>query len=309
MKRYAAMRFSIIIPTCNRPQELKACLEAIGSLLEQVTDEAVEVVVTDDGRRQPVTYAHVREFPWVKLVEGPRKGPAANRNFGASMASGEILVFLDDDCIPKPNFLLGYIEFWKAYNGNFEMVVAYGPTIPIGEKKSLLYEAPDNSNGTTLISANFSISKDSLVRIGCFDERYMTAAFEDTEFFERFRRLGGTAFYLESVAVQHPYRKIPNPKSLAAKWESNVIYAFDQGANRWPLYYRFPWHVIRVIISRFRGESLSIQNVHAAMMFLGEWFWVLVFTPKWIAKWAKREPSGFWKQQQTEGAPIPKHGL
>jgi hypothetical protein len=45
------------------------------------------------------------------------------------------------------------------------------------------------------------------------------------------------------------------------------------------------------------------------MMFLGEWFWVLVFTPKWIAKWAKREPSGFWKQQQTEGAPIPKHGL
>ena len=50
------------------------------------------------------------EFPMVRWNEGPRRGPAANRNFGARVADGEWLIFLDDDCNPRPGFLAAYLK-------------------------------------------------------------------------------------------------------------------------------------------------------------------------------------------------------
>jgi GT2 family glycosyltransferase len=302
------MRFSIIIPTCNRPKELQLCLKALDGLISASECDEVEVIITDDGQRQPVTEEVIRDFPWARRVKGPSRGPAANRNCGAEAATGDVLLFLDDDCIPQSGYLRNYVSFWKDQDVN-ELICAYGPTIPLGQADSLLYEAPANTHGEALISSNFGISKEVLLSVGRFDERYPSAAFEDTEFFERFKRLGGRTVFISSAAVGHPYRKLPTAKNLAKKWEAKVIYALDQGARPLSLHYRIPWHVFCVITSRFRGKQLSLQNAVAALLFAREWIWTLILCPVWIAKWSRRKRSSFWVAQRDSGPPIPRHGL
>jgi GT2 family glycosyltransferase len=283
-------------------------LATLGRLLEDMASDQVEVIVTDDGRLRPVTDDDLQDLPWVKRIVGPAKGPAANRNFGAAMASGEVLLFLDDDCIPEANYLKSFFDFWRE-SDPASLTISYGPTIPLGPMESLLFEAPDNTDGQALISSNFSIGKTSLSQVGGFDGRYPSAAFEDTEFFERFGRLGGKTIFLRSAAVSHPYRRLRNPKNLAKKWEAKVIFALDQGATPFSLYYRVPWHVLRVIVSRFRGKKASRRNFQAAALFACEWLWTLILCPVWISKWMHRERSEFWVMQRSSGPAVPRHGL
>jgi len=102
---------SIVIPTCNRPELLRLCLD---SLLPQVqqSGNAVEVIVTDDSREGETLEMLEAEFAGtsVRRVLGPRRGPAANRNHGAAEATGEWVLFLDDDCIPSDGFLRAYLR-------------------------------------------------------------------------------------------------------------------------------------------------------------------------------------------------------
>jgi GT2 family glycosyltransferase len=302
------MQISIIIPTCNRPGDLELCLATLGQQLTDLRDVNFEVIITDDGRRQPVTPDAIVAFPWVKLVRGPMRGPAANRNYGASVASGEILLFLDDDCVPVAGLLRSYFKHWQNANRH-GLSLAYGPTIAVGGERSLLFDAPHNPNGDCFISANFSISKDFFVKIGRFDERYPSAAMEDVEFYERFVRLGGSKHFLPEAMVHHPYRPVGRAKSLAKKWEGRVIYALDQNASPRSLFYRIPWHVANVIKSRFRGKPFTIENCYAAVLFFFEWLWVLAYTPFWVVKWSRRERSHFWMELCRDHLPIPNNGL
>ena len=73
------MKLSVIIPTCDRPERLKECLERV---LKQ--SGSYEVILTDDGRTRGTWPEGVR------YIEGPQRGPAANRNCGAHDACAVI---------------------------------------------------------------------------------------------------------------------------------------------------------------------------------------------------------------------------
>jgi glycosyltransferase involved in cell wall biosynthesis len=98
---------SLIVTTYNRPDALRAVLDG---LLAQ-RDRGFEVVVADDGSRDD-TRALVEESACVALVpvrhvwqedRGFRAGAARNR--AAARANGEYLLFLDGDCVPRPDFV------------------------------------------------------------------------------------------------------------------------------------------------------------------------------------------------------------
>lgn len=101
------MLLSLIVTTYNRPDALAAVL---AGLLAQ-DDRGFEVLVADDGSRDDtralversardasIPIAHV----WQE-DRGFRAGAARNR--AAAQASGEYLVFLDGDCVPRPDFV------------------------------------------------------------------------------------------------------------------------------------------------------------------------------------------------------------
>lgn len=91
---------SVIIPTYKEA-------DGIGSLVRYLyegngTDNALEIIVVDAG--SPDDTAVVAQQAGARVVQCPRKGRAAQLNFGASYATGSILYFLHADTYPPVGF-------------------------------------------------------------------------------------------------------------------------------------------------------------------------------------------------------------
>ena len=103
------MKFSVIIPTFNREHQLSKLLAAIGKL--NADSPSFEVIVVDDGSVPALSVRkEVYEYPLAVIRQG-NAGPAEARNKGAAKARGDYLIFIDDDCLPYPNWLMGFDEF------------------------------------------------------------------------------------------------------------------------------------------------------------------------------------------------------
>ena len=96
-----ACSISIIIPTLNGAGRIGNCLDA---LRDQAHQQNAEILVVDDGSTDN-TAEVVRRYSGVRLIQQTNAGPAAARNRGASEASGKIILFTDDDCVPAANWL------------------------------------------------------------------------------------------------------------------------------------------------------------------------------------------------------------
>ncbi len=97
------MRFSIIIPVYNRPQEVDELLE---SLTHQTFND-FEVVVVEDGSSEKcdtVCQKYADKLP-VNYYFKPNSGPGPSRNYGAERSQGEYLIILDSDVIVPDNYL------------------------------------------------------------------------------------------------------------------------------------------------------------------------------------------------------------
>lgn len=97
------MKFSLIIPLYNRPQEI---YELLGSLTLQ-TYKDFEVIVVEDGsleKSEKIVDAF-RDKLDVKYFFKENSGPGLTRNFGASKASGDYFIFFDSDCIIPPKYM------------------------------------------------------------------------------------------------------------------------------------------------------------------------------------------------------------
>jgi GT2 family glycosyltransferase len=86
---------SVVIPTKNRKDQLR---ETICSVRSQTVE--CEIIVIDDGSTDDTRQMVQTRFPEVRYEKHPEScGPAMSRNRGAQIASGEILITLDDDCV------------------------------------------------------------------------------------------------------------------------------------------------------------------------------------------------------------------
>lgn len=97
---------SVIIPAFNEEKNIEFCLK---SLRNQTYKMPIEVIVVDDGSTDQTSQV-ARQFTR-NVFSCKHLGPGAAKNFGAKMAKGDVLVFLDADmyidkdyinCIIKP---------------------------------------------------------------------------------------------------------------------------------------------------------------------------------------------------------------
>jgi GT2 family glycosyltransferase len=89
---------SLIIITLRRPELLRQTLEA----LARQTRPLDEIVVVDNGP-DPETERVARDLG-ARYVPEPRRGYGCARNRGLAEARGDILYFLDDDCVAEPDW-------------------------------------------------------------------------------------------------------------------------------------------------------------------------------------------------------------
>ena len=97
------MRYSIIIPVFNRPDEVDELLQ---SLTEQTVKD-FEVVIVEDGSKTPCKdvvdkYANSLHLIYYYKENG---GPGPARNYGVERANGDYVLILDSDCVLPPTYL------------------------------------------------------------------------------------------------------------------------------------------------------------------------------------------------------------
>jgi glycosyltransferase involved in cell wall biosynthesis len=91
------IKFSVIIPVFNRPDELKELLES----LKNQTVKNFEVVIVEDGstlKSDDIVKDYQTDLD-IKYFFKPNSGPGQSRNYGSERAEGDYHVFFDSDCI------------------------------------------------------------------------------------------------------------------------------------------------------------------------------------------------------------------
>ena len=97
------MKYSLIIPVYNRPDEVDELLAS----LEMQTLKDFEVVVVEDGSTIPclnVVNEHASRLA-LRYFQKDNSGPGQSRNYGAERSQGEYLIVLDSDCVLPPGYL------------------------------------------------------------------------------------------------------------------------------------------------------------------------------------------------------------
>ena len=218
---------SIVIPTYNRPEKLKECLESLTEL--EYPRDSYEVIVVDDGSKISLESV-VENFEnqiEITLLKQKNAGPATARNTGAKQAKGEFLAFTDDDCKPAPDWL-----------NQIAACFAKKPDCLIGGKTiNILSENPfstasqelinylysyynrDPEQATFFASNNIAISKQRFHEIGGFDTTYPRAAAEDREFCDRWLQYGNQMIYVPEVNVYHAHKL-----TLSSYWKQHFFY-------------------------------------------------------------------------------------
>jgi glycosyltransferase involved in cell wall biosynthesis len=241
------MLISVIVTTYNRPDALCAVIRA---LLDQ-TDVNFEVIIADDGSSEPTreavgafqNAAHASGLKRLVHAWQPDDGfrASAARNLGVFASSGQYLVFLDGDCMPRPDFVARHrllAEPGFMVSGSrvllsepFTQQILSAPKQAAVHARGMLYWLLQRLSGKTnkvvpllhfpnsrmrhyrsvkwsrIKSCNLAIWRDDYVAVNGFDESFVGWGHEDADLVLRLARHGirrkGGAFSTEVFHLWH----------------------------------------------------------------------------------------------------------
>lgn len=226
------LRISVVIPHLNQPQMLARCLTS----LAENTRAADEIIVVDNGSDiLPDVPDHVT------LLQEKTPGPGPARNLGVAQSTGDVLAFIDADCLARFDWLeeaaraiatddilggdvrIGYVDparltVLEAY----ESIYAY---------QMRRYIRDEGFTGT----GNLVVRREVLEDVGPFAG--LTVA-EDKDWGLRATAKGHAITYAPRVRVYHPARR--TFAELYAKWDRQMAHEYGvindrSGRMRWCL--------------------------------------------------------------------------
>ncbi|MBC7894640.1 MAG: glycosyltransferase [Cytophagaceae bacterium] len=213
------MRFSVVIPTFRRPEALLACVAALRA--QDLAGIPFEIVVVDDAGDDSALRELLAQFsdgPPIRYAPVPgRRGPAAARNLGAEIATGEFLAFIDDDCEPDPNWLRAFDRAIRAADADGR--VLFGGCVINLDPSNVYATASQNlidflydwynrdaQRARFFTTNNIAVSRESFLAFGGFDPSFPRAAAEDRDFCDRWREARGRLQSVPDAIVHHVHR-------------------------------------------------------------------------------------------------------
>jgi len=196
---------SVVVCTYNGAATIDACIEALRGL--DYPDP--ELIVVDDGSTDGAgerAAAH-----GVRVIRTENRGLSAARNSGVAAASGELVAFCDDDCVPDPHWL----RHLAASMLDGDVAGVGGPNVPPAD--AVTADAVGHAPGGpmhVLVSAteaehipgcNMAFRRAALERVGGFDARFRVAG-DDVDLCWRLQDAGGTLGFSPAALVWHRAR-------------------------------------------------------------------------------------------------------
>jgi GT2 family glycosyltransferase/ubiquinone/menaquinone biosynthesis C-methylase UbiE len=211
------MLASIIIPNWNGLNELRPCLAAIA--VNTLVDD-YEVIVLDNGSEEPGVEDAVKPYPKVRLIKEPvNHGFARGNNIAARQARGEYLVFLNNDTLPRRDWLRPLVEMQRSVPAagivGSKLVDAADNTLYTGSYFQAAINAYADA-GRNYPKGYADKPRECEVYVGCgilmrkelfdavsgFDERYFQG-YEDFDLCLKVRERGLKVMYCPESAVEH----------------------------------------------------------------------------------------------------------
>jgi len=206
----ASLFLSVVIPTYNRREMLRECLETLEA--QTYPRDLFEVIVVNDGSQDGTDSfleAYQKKAGYLlRYYNQENRGVSAARNLGIANAAGDVVVFIDDDCMAEKGLLQmlsgGYTDDSIGCVGG--AIVSYPPATYIEkyiDKKNLLTQENFLSCGP-VITSNTSYRRSILLDVKGFDPDIKTC--EDGELGIRVRLRGYRMIYIKEARVLHKHR-------------------------------------------------------------------------------------------------------
>jgi len=231
---------STIIPTFNDAEKAINTAKRLKEIAISSNCE-LEILIVDDGSSAEAR-KKLQSYSEFKLILNEKNlGRAVTRNRGASLSTGESLLFIDSDCFPVNNsFLRNHLKALKSAD------ISIGPVLPppdnsfwskyqkkSAQRRSVLFK---KGYYFMMTSANFMIKTKLFNALRGFDPSYSRYGFEDRDFFIRAHVAGAKFSLTEDAAVIHKdnlnLTSVLRKMNEAGKTTSSI---FEQ---RHPLVYR-----------------------------------------------------------------------
>jgi glycosyltransferase involved in cell wall biosynthesis len=294
------------MPTHNRARYLGRALE---SLVKQTMEtDRLEIIVIDDGsddETQKLVGEMMGKHPTIKLVSSERNlGSSGARNLGLAQATGQDILFTDDDCIPQ--------NYWaEAMSAALDDEPVVAGCIEVSNSKyvKLCHNIshfhpfiPRRRSGPVdfMAGANMGLRRNVMDELGGFDDKMILAG--DMQLCLRARSRGYQPYLTAEAVVVHD----PCDISLAGAVKSSFVHAAStiflrnqyRSLLRTPFLLKYPW-LIRLaspLISLKVTTGIYLKNPRLLLSF---WTMPLVFLLKLI--WCFGAASGLQKSKSDQG--------
>lgn len=241
---------SVIVVCLNERKNIENCLN---SIIDQTFDRNQYEIIVVDNRSTDGTIEILDKYlgrQKIKVFTNPIRGIAKSRNIGVDAAKGELVAFLDADCIAPSHWLASLIQGYHKYQSIDSKIIAVGGSnIPPGNRNrfyqnlGVFLNSYLGSHGSVqgkrfvsdryvphLPTVNVLYNKARLIELGCFDESFTNIG-EDQDLSFRAQLKNYRMYYLSHSSVTHLLRD--NLK----KWMKNM---FLYGKGRIWLIKKYP---------------------------------------------------------------------
>jgi len=207
---------TVIIPTLNRA---KSALNTLVKLDGQTSGQ-FEVIVIDQSDQIDSGLKNYKpeNYNYRYMHEEIKNLPNA-RNIGAKHATGDILIFIDDDVIPNDDFISSYLNIFMENQGytviggkikeeNCNIMInktdIIGGRVSFYGKTQKNFMAESSGECDWVVGCNFAVKRNWFLDVGGFDTNYIgNAILEDTDFCFNIKAKGGVVMYFPDPFLHH----------------------------------------------------------------------------------------------------------
>jgi len=213
---------SVVVPIRNGRPFLARLVPALEA--QTLGRDRFEVVVADDGSSDGGADGY-DDGDWLRVSAAPPESDWVARNRGAHLARGDVLAFVDADCVPVPTWLeagLGALEDADVVAGAVRFELPRRRTIwTLVDIETTKNQRRHVENGVAE-TANLFLRRDLFERVGGFATS--TTMHSDFDFVARCVASGASLVFCEEALVYHPTRNSARAE-LRFIWRAHRSYA------------------------------------------------------------------------------------
>lgn len=228
--RQQTARISVVIPHLNQPAALERCLRSVW----EGTRRPDEVTVVDNGSGE-MPAAVCAAFPGTRLLQERTPGPGPARNLGAAASSGDVIAFIDADCVADRDWIAAVAETFadpsvQVAGGDVRVGVADPAHMTEVEAYESIFgyqiERYIRDMGFT-VTCNLALRPPVLQAVGPFAGIKIA---EDRDWGQRATALGYRIRYVPEMRIFHPARS--DFAQLTKKWDRHMGHDFAEAREQ-----------------------------------------------------------------------------